>query len=163
MSPRGPAALVIGALSAACSHIDSPATPASGLHPSPPAEWTEVATAPPTVEVEEIPSRPTPSHLWIDGQWAYQSVSRRWVWEPGRWCVPPTATLFYAPPALQRERRLVTDASGQPVRVSRWNTLLQRAEEFDQQTDRWRWHKGAFYVRGADGKPVVYAGTLVCG
>lgn len=160
---KGGKASAVLALVVGCGATRATATPAAGEPTEPLEQWVEVATPPPTVEVEEIPARPSAAHVWVDGQWAYQDVSSRWSWEQGRWCVPPPATLYYAPARVARERRAITGPDGQPVRSSRWNEMLKQGEQFDLQADRWRWHRGAFYVRGADGRPVAYAGAVTCG
>ncbi|MCS6899540.1 MAG: hypothetical protein RMJ98_07815 [Myxococcales bacterium] len=135
-------------------------TPHLGEHPTPADRWQEVETPPPPVEVEELPPAPI-GHVWIDGQWRYQPMTRRWIWEQGRWCQEPPGTLFYAPPRLVRERtaRIV---DGEVHRVIRWNELRQRYEEVDVMVDRWRWIPGTFYVRGALGQPVPWVGELSC-
>jgi len=141
---RGAALLLL----AACSGGSRVPGPRLGDHPFPLDQWTEVSTPPPSVEAEEIGPRPSPRHVWIDGQWAYQPAGQRWVWEQGRWCVPPPGALFYARPRVLRERRVLTE-NDQPLRVVRWNELLQRYEKVDLQADSWRWIKGAFYAPGA--------------
>lgn len=136
------------------------ATPRYGEHPQPSAEWQEVDTPPPSVEVEEIDTIQA-GRVWLDGQWVYQALTRRWLWEQGRWCVEPPGALFYAPPRVTRERQ-VRQENGEAQRLVRWNELKQRYEQVDVQTDHWRWHPGAFYVAGPNGQPTRWTGELSC-
>ncbi len=46
----------------------------------------EVEPPPPRVEV--IPVRPSVTHLWIGGRWAWRPAIRRYEWVPGHWRVP---------------------------------------------------------------------------
>jgi hypothetical protein len=131
----------------ACSARPLP-LPAVGPHTAPIESWPEISTPPPAVEAEEIGPRPGPAFVWIDGQWAYQPLSHRWVWEQGRWCVPPPGSVYYAPAQITQERYLTGK------RVTRWNDRLQRYEEVDNQEDRWRWARGHFYRQSPDGQIV---------
>ncbi|MEO7094474.1 MAG: YXWGXW repeat-containing protein [Polyangiales bacterium] len=47
---------------------------------------------PPAPKAEEIPERPTDDHVYVDGQWSWQT--RRWVWVPGGWVVPPPGASY---------------------------------------------------------------------
>ena len=41
--------------------------------------------APPPLRVEEVKTRPTPSHVWVAGYWKWAGVN--YVWVEGRWVV----------------------------------------------------------------------------
>jgi hypothetical protein len=139
----------------ACSPARLP-EPRFDAHPAPVDQWVIVQSAPPPVEVEEIGARPSGRHVWIDGQWAYQPVSRRWVWEQGRWCLPPANALFYARPALVRERRIAM-----PIDSGPWSAEPS-APAGVLVDDGWRWLKGSFYVRGPGSSMTPFQGTLEC-
>jgi hypothetical protein len=153
--------LACAAALAGCGSSSRIPVPRAGEHPVPVALWLEVETPPPSVEVEELRTPAPPGHVWIDGQWIYQPVTRRWIWEQGRWCVEPAGALFYAHARITRERRSQVE-DGEPRRVVRWNELRRRHEEVDVQTDFWRWIAGVFYVAGAAAEPVPWAGELSC-
>jgi hypothetical protein len=75
--------------------------------------YVEVPFAPPPGRVEFVPNQPLEGAVWIDGEWTWEPVGRRWAWKYGRWVVPPNGaryarwslvrasdgTLFYAPGA----------------------------------------------------------------
>ena len=94
-----PAALMIGVFS--CSRVPQVPTPSLRDHPPHAGEATCIPFPPPPPKVEEIPVRPSDRHLWLDGQWAWET--RRWVWRPGGWTVPPEDS-FWAPWKLDRQR-----------------------------------------------------------
>jgi len=56
--------------------------------PAPPLPMDKVivAGAPPPPRLETIVVAPSPAHVWIPGEWAWQG---RWVWASGRWTLPP--------------------------------------------------------------------------
>ena len=58
------------------------------------SEATCIPFPPPPPKVEEIPARPSEKHLWIDGQWVWET--RRWVWKPGGWTVVPQDASYAA-------------------------------------------------------------------
>ena len=68
-------------------------------HPMGQGEGTCVPFPPPPPKAEEIPARPSDDHVYVDGQWSWQT--RRWVWVPGGWVVPPPGA-FYAEWKVQR-------------------------------------------------------------
>lgn len=142
-----------------CSSTPIP-TPRYGEHPQPLSDWQEVGTPPPPIEVEEIGAA-SAGYVWLDGQWVYQALTKRWLWEQGRWCIEPPSTLFYAPAQISRERQ-VQKEEDVSQRVLRWNEVKQRYERIEVQTDHWRWQPGAFYVTGAGGKPTRWQGELSC-
>jgi hypothetical protein len=119
--------------------------PPFGPHVIAPNDWVrDLEAPPPTVEAEEVTAPPSAKHVWIDGQWSFQPLNKRWVWSSGGWCEPPARMAYYARPAVERYRILVG-------RVSRWNEALQRFEEVDSGDDRWKWARGRFYVKDARG------------
>jgi hypothetical protein len=63
------------------------------------SEATCVPYPPPAPKVEEVPARPSRDHLWLDGQWTWET--RRWVWKPGGWTVVPEDAR-YAPWRIER-------------------------------------------------------------
>lgn len=58
------------------------------------SEATCVPYPPPPPKVEEIGARPSDRHVWMDGEWHWET--RRWVWKPGGWVTPPEDA-FWAP------------------------------------------------------------------
>ena len=67
--------------------------------PPPPAVivvGTEVnVPAPPPAVIEEvIIARPGPAHVWVPGAWVWHG---RWVWEKGRWLLPPRPGAVWVP------------------------------------------------------------------
>jgi hypothetical protein len=67
-----------------------------GAHPSNGA--VAVPFPPPPARVEEIPAKPRPECVWVDGYWEF---SDRWEWQPGEW-VLPQAGCRLAPVELRR-------------------------------------------------------------
>lgn len=60
-----------------------------------------VQQAPPAVQQESMPRRPSDSHVWVAGYWAWQS--NQYVWVPGRWVIPPRMGATWVPPRWERE------------------------------------------------------------
>lgn len=119
--------------------------PVLGPHPDG-SKWDgeQLDSPPPPVQAEQIGDPPSPAHVWIDGQWTFLPLTKRWTWEQGAFCLPPPGAVYYARPAVERTR--------QPMgRTIRWNEALQRYEEVDSGDDRFRYRKGRFYTRTADG------------
>jgi hypothetical protein len=119
--------------------------PAYGPQVLPEDQWIDgLETPPPSVQAEEIHPAPSKAFVWVDGQWMYQQITKRWTWQPGAWCLPPPGAVYYAKPIAER-RRVVAD------RVKRWNEALSRFEEVDSGDDVWRWAAGRFYVKDRQG------------
>jgi hypothetical protein len=59
-----------------------------------PTDYIEVPYPPPAARVEIVPPRPTPTAVWVDGEWTFRG--KRWVWEPGGWVDPP-GDAYFAP------------------------------------------------------------------
>jgi hypothetical protein len=55
---------------------------------------------------------PSPQHRWVPGHWRWQEGA--FVWEAGRWHVPPAANLAWQAPQWQRT------ANGYVLRDGRW-------------------------------------------
>ena len=51
--------------------------------------------------VEELGEAPTPTSVWVDGQWVFDGGG--YAWEEGSW-VEPAPGARYAPPTLVRRR-----------------------------------------------------------
>ncbi len=130
--------------------------PALGPHPDG-VRWDgeHLDTPPPSVQAEQIGDAPSPAHVWVDGQWTFVPLTKRWTWEQGAFCVPPPGALYYARPMLERYRLVLG-------RTTRWNEALQRYEEVDTGDDRFRYRKGRFYARAADGAVVPITTKAVC-
>jgi hypothetical protein len=47
----------------------------------------DVPYPPPAAHVEAVPSKPSKTALWVDGQWSWDG--ERWAWSPGGWVEPP--------------------------------------------------------------------------
>jgi hypothetical protein len=83
---RAPAALlacVVGCV----AHVPHPpfvAQPESALLP--------VDAPPPPARVELVPDTPSPSAVWVDGEWVWKRG--RWAWLPGRWVAAPAGHSF---------------------------------------------------------------------
>jgi len=54
---------------------------------------TEEAPPAPQPETVVIETRPSPSHVWIAGHWAWHA---RWVWVPGHWHLAPAGRVWVA-------------------------------------------------------------------
>jgi hypothetical protein len=130
-------------------------TPAYGPQVLPDASWQVVASAPPPVEASEPGAPPNARVVWIDGQWLYQRVSRKWVWEKGAWCEPPAGAAYYAAPVVRRVR-----ITGRPS--LRWNEAESRGEEILPSEDEWSWARGTFFVRDARGAVLPMSGSPTC-
>lgn len=141
-------ALAAAAALASCSRVALP-EPAYGPHTAPIEQWVEIDAPPPPVAVEEVGQPPSPRHVWVDGQWIYQPLSRRWTWQQGAFCIPPPGALYYARPEVKRFRKAV---EGEPL--VRWNEAMQRFERIEIADDRFLWAEGRFYITGERGRPV---------
>lgn len=119
------------------------------------SRWLVVATPPPVVEPAEPGNPPDASVVWVDGQWMYQRLARKWVWEKGAWCQPPPGMTHYAVPALRRVRT-------QGKKEIRWNELERRGEEVSRAEDEWQWLRGTFFVRDASGAILPMEGSATC-
>lgn len=60
-----------------------------------------VTQAPPTVQSEVVPARPTSNHVWVGGYWTWRNS--RYEWVPGNWTVPPRANATWIPPRWEQE------------------------------------------------------------
>ena len=148
-------AIALGAsIVAGCGGVKVP-TPPFGPQALPEASWMLVATPPPPIEPSEPGSRPNPRVVWIDGQWLYQRVSRKWIWEKGAWCEPPAGLAYYARPALRRIR--MTGRSS-----LRWNEAESRGEDVRASEDEWYWARGTFFVRSPRGGVLAVSESPAC-
>jgi hypothetical protein len=152
---------LVVALQPGCGAAARIPTPRYGEHPVRQTRWQEVETPPPAIEIEEPGPAPA-GRVWVDGQWLYQPLTRRWIWEQGQWCAPPAGMIFYAPATIRRERRTTLDAEGNPRLVRRWSDYAQKEEEVVGFSDHWSWSPGAFYVAAPDGSPQRWTGALTC-
>jgi hypothetical protein len=75
-------------LALACSHTLAHPPYA----PQPQAALVQVSAPPPPGRVEAVPSRPSDSAVWIDGEWVWRRS--RWAWLPGRWVDAPKGATF---------------------------------------------------------------------
>jgi hypothetical protein len=66
-------AIVLGGVAPAPSHAGE--VQFVQLLPTPPAPG-------------EVPSRPSPRHVWVSGHWVWQGALAGYVWVPGRWVLP---------------------------------------------------------------------------
>lgn len=76
----------------------------------PPAPMVDQPLAPPANDVPE--ERPSAQHVWVRGHWAWSDGA--YVWETGRWQVPPGANLVWQAPQWQRA------ANGYVLRDGGW-------------------------------------------
>ena len=58
-----------------------------------------VGVKPPRVIVERRPERPSPRHVWINGYHRWDGHA--YVWEGGRWDVPPREHAVWVAPRWQ--------------------------------------------------------------
>jgi hypothetical protein len=75
---------------------------ASHAQRAPRAGVTYVVVDPPPPRRDVIVVRPSSSHVWVDGYWAWRG--REYVWTPGRWDLPPRGYRSWVPGRWQRER-----------------------------------------------------------
>jgi hypothetical protein len=61
----------------------------------PPAQEIVVTAPPPPPQREVIVERPTPTHVWVSGYWAWRGG--RHVWVPGHWAAPPRSNVVWVP------------------------------------------------------------------
>lgn len=54
--------------------------------------FVEVPYPPPAAFAEQIPNKPAPNAVWIDGNWVW--LGRQYAWQRGGWVVPPPAASF---------------------------------------------------------------------
>src|ERR1700754_2080888 len=45
--------------------------------------------------------QPTPQHVWVPGHWRWSEGA--YVWESGRWEIPPTANVSWVPPRWEQQ------------------------------------------------------------
>ena len=55
----------------------------------------EVSEAPPAPIAESVTVSPGAGYVWIPGGWDWRGNA--WVWEKGRWEVPPSPGAYWAP------------------------------------------------------------------
>ncbi len=80
---------VVACLAVACS----PHTLAHPAYsPQPQSALFQVDAPLPPGRVEVVPVRPTPTAVWLDGEWSWRR--ERWAWRPGRWVEPPARATF---------------------------------------------------------------------
>ncbi len=91
-----------------------PASAAAGSVPDatrvPPAPMVDQPLAPPANDVPE--ERPGSQHVWVPGHWSWSEGA--YVWETGRWQVPPGPNLVWQAPQWQRA------ANGYTLREGGW-------------------------------------------
>lgn len=69
---------------------------------SPNGQNTVVVTqAPPAVQSEAVPARPSSEHVWVPGYWTWRNS--RYEWVAGRWTVPPRSGVTWIPPRWEQE------------------------------------------------------------
>ena len=102
-APIAFASLGIGA-AIACRGVRV-AEPPYGQHPRIKGEATCVPDAPPGALLEEVPPRPGPYHVWIDGEWRWSDPSAatraRWTWKKGGWVLPSPLSTYARPLVLR--------------------------------------------------------------
>jgi hypothetical protein len=101
--------------------------------------YVVVAEAPPAPRiVERRPPPPTQGHIWIDGYYSWSG--RQYVWETGRWAVPPRANVVWIGPSYDRDQHGYRYTAGhwQPGdhQDSREPQKQDRQDSRDQQQDR---------------------------
>jgi hypothetical protein len=110
------AAFAICASSLACGHLVRHPT----YVPQPTSALVSVEMPPPPARVEIVPTEPSATAVWVDGEWMWRR--ERWAWLPGRWVEQPAGValspwvfvrgldgaLWYAPGVWR-------DAKGAPV------------------------------------------------
>jgi hypothetical protein len=57
-----------------------------------------VKLKPPAIKVENHPDRPSPQHIWVGGYNRWDGNA--YVWEPGKWEVPPREHAVLGRPAM---------------------------------------------------------------
>jgi len=62
--------------------------------------YVVVREGPPALIVERRPPPPGPGHLWIDGCWDWNG--RGYVWQHGRWTLPPQPHTVWVGPRYER-------------------------------------------------------------
>jgi hypothetical protein len=72
-------------------------------------EYVIVREAPPPIVVEQRPSPPSGVHIWIDGYWNWNG---RYVWERGRWAVPPHEHAVWVAPRNESHEKAYRYAPG---------------------------------------------------
>ena len=60
-----------------------------------------VTQAPPAPQIEAVPDRPSPQHVWVLGHWMWQN--NRYAWMAGHWEVPPTTASVWVAPRWEPE------------------------------------------------------------
>ncbi|MGD0676211.1 MAG: hypothetical protein ABSC94_12375 [Polyangiaceae bacterium] len=84
----GARALILAIGLAGCTRT----LPHPGYVPQPPSALVEVTSPPPPGRIENVPSRPTRSAVWVDGEWTWRR--ERWAWLPGGWVEAPPGAKF---------------------------------------------------------------------
>jgi hypothetical protein len=72
--------------------------PVQPVQPAPPpgavAGEVEVPMDPPADIMQSPPSSPGLAYVWVGGSWVWNGA---WVWEPGRWQIPPHPGAVWVP------------------------------------------------------------------
>ncbi len=94
--------------------------PVVGTEPLDASEAKCVDAPPPTVIPEELPPRPSPRAVWVDGAWGW--ADGKWAWQPGGWIEPPPGSTY-------RRERLARLPNGALVWYpGRWHTREEDRE-----------------------------------
>ncbi len=67
----------------------------SGSPSLPIARYLSVTEAPPAMQNETPPPQPTPAHVWVAGQWAWNGS--QYTWDPGHWREAPQPGAQWSP------------------------------------------------------------------
>jgi hypothetical protein len=92
--------------------------------PQPQPQYVIVREAPPAIIVERRPPPPGQGHIWIDGYWNWNG--RQYVWESGRWAVPPRERTIWIAPRYERHEQGYRYMPGQ------WREEQQQRQREDE-------------------------------
>jgi len=73
----------------------SAVTSTSGSVPASTTVVVTAPTAPPPAQAETPPPAPGPRYVWAQGHWSWDGT--QYVWNPGRYVIPPTTVARWTP------------------------------------------------------------------
>ena len=80
----------------------------------PPPQYVIVQQAPPPLREERRGPPPSSAHVWIGGYWSWDN--RQYVWEGGRYAVPPQPDVIWVAPRYDNDPHGVRYTPGQWAR-----------------------------------------------
>ena len=120
------AALFLGATAALGAATTTTVTTVANASRVPPAPILEKPLAPITTDFPD--EQPSSQHAWVPGHWRWHEGA--YVWEAGRWEIPPTPNLVWRSPEWQQQ------GTGYGLREGYWDQAPAFPESRSQTSSR---------------------------